>query len=224
MAWNKGWDDIFQDYEWGRYPDTALVRFIARNFKNKEKRSHQKILEIGCGTGANLWFLAREGFIVYGIDGSNVAIEKAASRMKEESLTVDLKHGDIMQLPYDDGKFDGVIDIECLYSNSKKDSKIIIEEIKRVLKPGAFFFSITFMTGTYGDGKGTPLPDEPNTYIELNEGAFKKGYGIIRFTSEQDLKEIYSAIGVHQIDYYIRSEKNRSYEIKEWAITCRNRK
>jgi 2-polyprenyl-3-methyl-5-hydroxy-6-metoxy-1,4-benzoquinol methylase len=75
MAWNSGWDDIFRKHEWGKYPSENLVRYVGRNFYTVKDRSAITILEVGCGTGANLWYLAREGFSVYGIDGSNVAIE-----------------------------------------------------------------------------------------------------------------------------------------------------
>lgn len=220
MSWNKGWDNVFRNYEWGKYPDTALVRFIARNYKNKQMRKKINVLEIGCGTGANLWFLAKEGFNVYGIDGSFVALQKANTNFKEENFNFTLKRGDILRLPYKEKKFDAVIDVECLYANSMKHSKIILDEIKRVLKPGGLLFSMTFMTGTHGDGKGKSVKNEPNTYTNLQEGPFKSGYGIIRFTSEKDLIELYSRIGIKEVEYNIRSDKNRSYEIKEWIVIC----
>jgi SAM-dependent methyltransferase len=128
-----------------------------------------------------------------------------------------------MQLPYENESFDVVIDIECIYANSLKDSTIIMQEINRVLKVGGSFFSITFMTGTYGDGNGIQLEGEPNTYLEIHEGALKKGYGIIRFTSEEDIYNVYNVFQIDCINYIIRSEKNRSYEVREWVISCRKK-
>ena len=77
MSWDNTWDKIFQDNEWAKYPAEDLIRFIAKNFYNAEIRKKIKILDIGCGTGCNLWFLAREGFQVFGIDGSKNAIARA---------------------------------------------------------------------------------------------------------------------------------------------------
>lgn len=220
MSWDSGWDNIFRDNEWGKYPSEFLVRYVGRNFSKGKERSGMKVLEVGCGTGANLWFLAREGFSVFGIDGSAVGLERAKKYLSAEGLDADLRHGDIVSLPYDDETFDAVVDVECVYANSLKDSKKIVSEIFRVLKPGGKFFSITFMTGTYGDGQGQALKDEPNTYSELSEGALKKGYGIIRFTSEEDIDLLYSLFKIKNIDYCVRSEKNSQYEIKEWLISC----
>ena len=222
MAWNKGWDQIFKDNEWGKYPPEELIRFVARTFRAvpAEKRKDIRILEVGCGTGANLWYLAREGFSAFGMDGSKIALERAKKRFKKEKLKAVIKDGDILSLPFKGDYFDCVIDVECIYANSMKDSKIILNEIKRVLKPGGYLFSKTFMTGTYGDGLGRKMPGENNTYLELSEGALHKGYGIIRFTSEQDIQELYSVLQIKNIDHIIRSEKGRQYEVKEWVITC----
>lgn len=72
------WEQIHSQRAWGRYPNEELVKFIGKNFFRipKEERQNIKILELGCGQGANLWFLAKEGFDVYGIDISPSAIKK----------------------------------------------------------------------------------------------------------------------------------------------------
>jgi len=57
----KLWDEIYQSNEWGKYPPVPVIRFIAKNFYKDKNRKEIKILELGSGTGANLWFCAREG-------------------------------------------------------------------------------------------------------------------------------------------------------------------
>ena len=218
--WNKGWDKIFKENEWGKYPPEELVRFIARNYYSYPNRKDIKILVVGSGTGANLWYLTKEGFGVTGIDGSRVGVERAKKRLKEESLVVNIETGDVVALPFADNSFDCAIDNECIYANSYEDSRKIMSEIHRILKPKGKFFSKTFMAGTYGDGKGKKIEGEKNTYIELCEGALRKGYGIIRFTDEEEIKDLYKDFNIESIDYVIRSEQNRKYEVKEWIIIC----
>lgn len=221
MVWNSGWDRIFTDHEWGRYPPEELIRFIASHYYKFNPRSSVSILEVGCGPGANIWYLAREGFSAFGIDGSTVAIERAEQRLLKEGLNAELNVADVMKIPYPDDFFDAVIDIECIYANSMADSQIILNEIKRVLKPGGRFFSKTFSTGTFGDGNGIRLEGEERTYVKIYKGALKNGYGIIRFNSEDDIHDLYSIFTIESIDYIIRSENNRKYEIREWLIECR---
>ncbi len=218
--WNKGWDKIFKENEWGKYPPEELIRFIARNYYCSPNRKDIKILEVGSGTGANLCYLAREGFDATGIDGSKIGVEKTRKRLTEESLTARVETGDIISLPFEDDSFDCVVDNECIYANSYEDSRKIMAEIHRVLKPKGKFFSKTFMTGTYGDKNGKRLEGEQNTYLELYEGALKKGYGIIRFTEEKEIKALYKNFNIVSIDYVVRSERDRKYEVKEWIIVC----
>src|SRR6218665_938871 len=61
------WDEKFRSRSWGRYPPEDLVRFMGRRFRAADKGA-VKVLEVGCGPGANLWFMHREGFAVHGID------------------------------------------------------------------------------------------------------------------------------------------------------------
>ena len=70
------WENIFASRGWGAYPPEELVRFIARNFRTVPDRSQVHVLEIGCGPGPNIWFLAREGYAAAGIDGSPTAIRQ----------------------------------------------------------------------------------------------------------------------------------------------------
>lgn len=104
MAWDQTWENVFKTQEWGKYPSEDLIRFVARNFYGAPSRKEIKILEVGCGTGANLWYVAREGFSVYGIDGSKTAVEKANARLNSEipGWSGELLIGDIISLPYND--------------------------------------------------------------------------------------------------------------------------
>ena len=36
--WNSGWDKIFKDNEWGKYPCEELIRFISRKFHVSKNR------------------------------------------------------------------------------------------------------------------------------------------------------------------------------------------
>lgn len=69
------WENIFRNKEWGKYPPESVIRFIARNFYHKN-RDEIHILELGIGTGANLWFCAREGFKVSGCEFSQSGVDR----------------------------------------------------------------------------------------------------------------------------------------------------
>ena len=137
----KLWDEIYQSNEWGKYPPVPVIRFIAKNFYKDKNRKEIKILELGSGTGANLWFCAREGFSVYGIDGSLTAVSRMLERFKDENLT-DMLIGSSVGDYYDqlhklqDNYFDAIIDAESLYCNSFERSKEIVKSAFDKLKTG----------------------------------------------------------------------------------------
>lgn len=135
------WEKIFQENEWGKYPSVPVIRFIARNFYKVKNRKEIKILEIGSGTGANLWFCAREGFSVIGLEGSQTAIDRMENRLKDENLTsfiIDMKAGDYFNTldEIEDNSIDAIIDSESLCCNSFNRSREIVVKSFNKLKAG----------------------------------------------------------------------------------------
>ena len=216
--WNEGWDDLFARKKWGSYPSEDLVRYMLRKYPLAEMRRGTRVLEIGCGTGANLCFLAEEGFSVSAIDGSKVALEQASKLLSKKNYSVELLNGDATKLPWEDNYFDVVVDIECIYSNSFSESKKIIAECQRVMKRPGSFFSKCFASGTSGEGSGKRLENEINTWTDVTAGFFNKGYGIIRFTSELEIRELYSGFDELNWDFVCRTDKNQQIISKEWLI------
>ncbi|UCC91688.1 MAG: class I SAM-dependent methyltransferase [Candidatus Aenigmatarchaeota archaeon] len=216
MTWDSAWERIFRSREWGKYPPEEVIRFIARNFYGVEPRNSVNILDIGCGTGAGSWYVAREGFRIYGIDGSETAIKLAKKRFGNENLTGDFKIGDITSLPYPDEFFDGVIDLAAMECNRINDIKKIISEVYRVLKPGGKFFSMLIKVNSYGYGLGKKI--ENNTFTNIREGPHKD-QGVIHFSSKEELNDFFKKFKNVEIEYSERSVDNRRYLISHWIVS-----
>lgn len=214
--WDPVWEDIFQKQEWGKYPDIDLVRFVARHFYHVLEKNKIKILEVGCGPGANLWFLAREGFTVYGVDGSQIAVRRAIDRLEIEcpGWPGQVVCGDIMHLPFENEFFDAVIDVEAVYSNSWADAIAIYAEMARVAKKGGKIYVKTFATGCWGDGSGQHIGH--NAWL-VAEGPLA-GKGLTRFTSREEMPILLSAFQVDEVELLSRTMGNGKYMIKEWSI------
>lgn len=189
-------DNVFSNQSWGKYPDETLIRFIARNFYSSPDRSKVRILEIGCGPGANIWYLSREGFKVYGIDISKIAIKQSKRFLKSENLKAVLRVHTAKNLPYKDNYFDAVVDNACLCHNPKGDTLKIVAEVKRVLKPNGLFYSRTFTD------KMSP--------------SHLKGKGFVRFTKKDEINGIYRALEILSIDS--RDYTQSGNTISEWII------
>ncbi len=101
-------------------------------------RPTDRVLDVGCGGGMALKLLAdraRDG-LVTGLDYSREMVDQAARRNAAAVRrgTVEVRHGDAMALPYDDGSFDQVCAIETFYF--WPDPLRGLAQAYRVLRPG----------------------------------------------------------------------------------------
>lgn len=218
-SWDPIWETVFQNHEWGKYPGENLIQFIARNFYKKER---QKIflLEIGCGPGANIWFMAREGFNVTGIDGSKTAINIARERLKRENLRAQLIVGDIINLPFENYSFDGIIDNECLSCNNEQNTLLIFAEISRLLKSGGLFYSRSFSNEMF---IGEKLLNESFEFSNITEGPLL-GKGFVRLMDEQKIHSLYTKnFKIRSIDKIEYTQYNSSQKISEFIIICQKK-
>lgn len=216
--WDSVWEDIFRNREWGKYPSEDIIRFVARHFYAVERHEDIRILEVGCGPGANLWFLAREGFRFAGIDGSVTAIDKAGQLLDAEwsgwRSHSELAIGDICHLPFASSTFDAVIDNEAVYANSFEESRKIYIEIARVLRKGGVLYSKTFAEGCWGDNTGEARGR--NMWM-CAEGPLA-GKGASRFTKLDEIPELIHPLCLNSVELHSRTCNNRRQEMREWLI------
>ena len=217
MAWDKTWEYVYKNRDWGKYPNEELIKFMARNFYSNLSRSNIKILELGCGPGANMWYLAREGFEIHGIDGSSTAIKKCIKRLNTEvkNWKGKIQVGDIVNIPYPNNFFDAVVDLEAVTHNSFEHSIQIYDESFRVLKNNGKIFSRTFANGTWGESTGKKMG---RNAWSVNAGPMKNHCNIVRFTKKNQIKTLFKKFKKINIEKTSYSLKNQKYKINEWLI------
>ena len=172
-----------------KYPWSEIVTFIFSNFKTLEDRKGKKVLELGCGTGSNLIFCAKEGMETYGIDFSSTIISYAKSFSESERVNCNFKIGDFTSLPYEDSKFDVIIDRSALCLSTIEGFKKAIKEAQRVLKPGGLFFLSPF-----GDQDSSfhKVPNKDGTIDGITSGHISGLGGQVLFLSYRDLIIIFN--------------------------------
>lgn len=177
------WEEKYARGHAQRYPWDSIVSFVCRFSPREKARQDTRILEVGCGTGANLWFAAREGFQVAGIDASGSAIACARKRFQEEGIQGDLRVAYFTQLPFERESFDLVIDRCSLTCCGFGVAKRAITEIRRVLCRGG-----KFLFNSYSDRHSSSLSGrkgEDGLILDISEGTL---------------------VGVGQICFYGRSQ------------------
>jgi SAM-dependent methyltransferase len=91
--------------------------------------SDRRFLDAGCGSGRNLQELDRRGSGV-GVDLSPEALGFCRER------GVHAVRGDLRQLPFADGRFDGVTSFDVIYHRWVEDDRAAVCEMARLLRPG----------------------------------------------------------------------------------------
>ena len=185
------WEEIFSSREWGKYPSETLIRFIARNFYNVSDRKAINILELGLGTGTNLWFCAREGFTVSGIEWSKAGVDRFLKRMNDEGLKdriKDIKIGDYYTMldEFEDESFDAIIDVASLCCNDFEKTRAIFLKSLTKLKKGGKFYSSHIAKGILG------FDESLGEYYEPKEGIYQHT-GKLRFEDEKGLARLFEA-------------------------------
>jgi len=219
MVWDLEWDNVFKKQDWGKYPPECLIRFIAKYYYNSDRKTI-KILEVGSGTGTNIWYMAREGFDVYGVEGSMTAVEKAKRRMEGDALHATIIQGDILNLPFQKENFDAVIDGDCLYCNSTEDTNKALSEIKRVLKSGGLFFSRTPTDKMY-IGKSYDTVGDAE-YKNISDGPLQ-GKGLARLSNRDMIEAMYGKyFKILSIDREDHTRDNGYILVSKWVIVCQS--
>jgi SAM-dependent methyltransferase len=113
----------------------TLVEEICEEIKDRRPR----ILDVGCGTGANLLMLSKYG------DAEGVDISEDALAFCRERGLKKVKHGAAEELPFEDGSFDLVTALDVV--EHIDDDVASLQEMRRVLRPDGrvLLFVPTFM-------------------------------------------------------------------------------
>ncbi len=133
------------------------------------------MLDIGCGAGTNVLFLARSGFRASGVDLAPAAIAAARARASRLDLSADFQVGDALRLPYPARRFGGLFDYGCFHTIPVRFRKAYSRELARVLRPGGRY--VLAWVGRESGQKFGP-PHRPS--LEEATAAFEEEFLFLR--------------------------------------------
>lgn len=219
MSWDPVWESVHRSRAWGQYPGEDVIRFVNGHFRDVEDRSKVRLLEVGSGAGANLWFMAREGFCVHGVDGSQTAVRLSCERLDRECadwrrIGGQVEVGELSSLGYPAAFFDAVLDVAAICYSTFKDAARAYAELARVTRPGGWLFSRTFAHGCWGEGTGTQVA--PDMWI-CGEGPLA-GFGATRFTHEDQVAALLQGWAVERIERSSLTQGGGRHEIRHLLL------
>lgn len=127
----------------------AIIDRLNRSLHSVVFASHpgergMRVLDIGCGTGAQLVRYAAAGCAVSGVDSSPAMISKARTSLGPEA---DLRLADARDLPYADGEFELVVASLFIHELDAAARMAVLSEASRVLSATGSLVVVDFGAG-----------------------------------------------------------------------------
>jgi SAM-dependent methyltransferase len=120
-----------------------------------------RALDLGCGTGTNVVYLARHGWSAVGVDFAGRAVAQARRRARDAGVSVTFAVGDVTRLEVA-GPFDLALDIGCLHSIAVSGRAGYAAGLARVVRSGGTFLLYAFAPG--GAAVGLSAEDVRTTF------------------------------------------------------------
>lgn len=98
------------------------------------------VLDLACGHGRIANRLAARGCRVTGLDATPLFLDRARSDAAARGVSVDYVEGDMRSLPWDDGRFDRVVNWFTAFGYfDDPGNRQVLAEVARVLRPAGRF-------------------------------------------------------------------------------------
>jgi len=119
-----------EERHWWFIGRRRIIEGFVENICRKIGKLRPRILDVGCGTGANLQMLSRFG-VAEGVDVSPEALEFCLARGLSK-----VRQGAAESLPFEDASFDLVTGLDVV--EHLDDDVAGLTEVRRVLRPGGY--------------------------------------------------------------------------------------
>lgn len=214
MTFSQEWEAAFRaNTHLSLWPWTDLVSYVHRYAK---PASGQRVLELGCGAGANIPFFLKLETDYHSVEGSATIVTMVHEhypKLRDKVAVGDFTRG----IPFD-GAFDLVVDRAATPHNTIEAIRNTIATVFSRLRSGAKFVGIDWFSRAHEDAeKGTRIDDY--TRRDLASRNFRD-LGIVHFFDQEHLAELLTSTGfaierlehkLHEVRVPVESERFASW-------------
>jgi len=192
-----------------------LARKSLRYLKNAGR-----LLDVGCGEGADSVYFAKKGFHVTAIDGNESYLDRLRVYVADNGYTgISIKHGDVISYPYPKNYFDV---INCLLVGccmKRSEFEMLVVTVKQTIRrSGIIIMSLrNYLDEEFAEYACSEKMIEPNTFRK-KEDCCKIRY----FIEKNRLRESFSDFEI--LYYYEGYAPDKYQEVEHHGdsyIICR---
>lgn len=221
MTFSQEWEQAYRNNThisiWPWSDLVSLVMKYASPIKSKFR-----VLELGCGAGANIPFFTSLGVRYYAMDGSSIMIEKL--RKKFPRLKENLKVSDFTQnIPFR-GDFDLVIDRGSLTHNPTKGIISCLDQVHKKLKFGGKYIGIDWFSTLHSDYSNGLRYEDKYTRTGYQYGQFAN-VGHVHFSDRSHLQDLFSRFYILVLQHKIvKTEIPENFTFASWNLVAQKGK
>ena len=165
------WDERYstEEYAYGKSPN----KFLEENFRVIPK-GH--VLCLAEGEGRNAVFLAKQGYSVTAVDGSQVGLQKAKKLAEEHGVSIEVIHADLANFDIGQNRWEGIVSIFCPLPSALR--KELHKKVVAGLKPHGVYLVEAYTPdqlkhGTGGGKSADSMTTKESLSLELKDLRFK---------------------------------------------------
>ncbi|HEY1549761.1 MAG TPA: class I SAM-dependent methyltransferase [Kofleriaceae bacterium] len=223
QLWEESFDEQIARGAYNTAPVEALIRSTAYWLRDRAATNpteRLEFLEMGCGAGPTLVWLAQKGIRVSGVDIATNALELARQNLARFGYTDrigQIVEASVTETPFADATFDGIVE-SCVFQHLPKSARIAaFREVARLLKPGGLFVGHVLADAhtTFQKLRAEQLPDDPGS-LRLEDGSSKihlTNIGLAHFFAKTEFAQLlpeFSVVDPCLTTYYLpKSEANK---------------
>lgn len=145
FVYRSGTEEVYADPMYASYYDRLMLpQDILDNVTTQvvaltqPTKSHSSILDVGSGTGTLAAALARQGYVVYGVDQSTTMIDHAKAKYEEDIPTLRFQQGNALEpMLWESGSFSHVLCTGFTYYTVQHKRRLL-ENCFHWLRPGGY--------------------------------------------------------------------------------------
>jgi SAM-dependent methyltransferase len=217
MGFNQQWDETFRNNaHMSIWPWSDLVSYVMRYAKPDQ--SSFKVLEVGCGAGANIPFFNKLGVDYFGIDGSSYIVNLLKETYPE--LSDRLACADFTEQLYFPDMFDLIIDRGGITCNDTASIQRCMDLIYKQLKPEGKFIGIDWYSSAHSEFSNGQATADP--YTKTFDDGPMASIGGIHFSDQSHLTELLSRFKILVLEHkeIKRAIPDENHIFASWNIAA----
>ncbi|MBX7148440.1 class I SAM-dependent methyltransferase [bacterium] len=217
MSFSNEWDDVYKNnLQLSIFPWSDLVSFVMRHVK---PATGLKVLELGCGAGANISLFQHLKSDYFAIEGGSSIVSilhKQFPELKDKIICGDFTHN----IPFQE-TFDLIVDRSSLIHNNVTSIQKTLKMVYDRLKQGGHYIGIDWFSTLHSAFNKGETCDDSYTKHNFKEGQFRD-IGKVHFSDEPHLRELLKdyKIKVIELKTILQKEPATGHQFSSWNFVA----